>query len=480
MRHLKYKLLFLLSLISICSLGQYPDSLLKYLEIAATKSALLKQKYTEYEAALQKVPQAGALQDPELSVGVFLKPMELVDGRQLTEASLMQMFPWFGVLRNAKDEMSLMANAKYDEFRDSKLQVFYDVQRTWYDIYKLRQNISVSEKNVEILKSIENLALIRYKTSGNASNTRQETVSPARQTGQQNSGSSGNMSGMSGNASTGSVTSGGQSSTGMQNNGSMEGSSSVTSLSDLYRINIEISDLENNIALLKDQENYVTADFNSMLNRPPLTSVFTTDTLLADSLNYSLSEISDSIKTKNPMLGMLDYEKQSYDARKKMVKGMGYPMVGFGVNYSLIGKSEMSEAVGMNGKDMVMPMVKMTLPVYRKKYRSMQKEAELLSLVSAQKYIATSNDLQTQYYQAIQMYQSARRRISLYNEQYQLASKTLDLVLRSFSTSGAYLTDVLRVRQQTLEYELNRIEAVADLNTSIALLKRLMAFSDIK
>ena len=45
---------------------------------------------------------------------------------------------------------------------------------------------------------------------------------------------------------------------------------------------------------------------------------------------------------KNPMLGMLEYEKQSFEARKKMVKGMGYPMVGLGLNYSLISKSEMS------------------------------------------------------------------------------------------------------------------------------------------
>ncbi len=31
---------------------------------------------------------------------------------------------------------------------------------------------------------------------------------------------------------------------------------------------------------------------------------------------------------------MLEFEKQSIDARKKMVTSMGYPMVGLGVNYS--------------------------------------------------------------------------------------------------------------------------------------------------
>lgn len=481
-RKMKFLLFLLTCILKFVPLSAQNDSLLNYMDIAANNSPLLKQKFSEYEAALQKIPQAGALQDPELSVGVFLKPMELVMGRQVTDATLMQMFPWFGVLRNAKDEMSLMANAKFEEFRDAKLQVFYDVQRTWYDLYKLRKNISVSERNVEILKSIEDIALIRYRTgpTGSATGIQQGGGSAARPSQSQNSGASGGMPGMNGSSSSASAAAAPSSSMNMQNSGSMGGSSGSTSLSDLYRIKIEISDLGNNIDFLKDQENSLLAKFNALLNRPPLTAVYSADTLLAESPGFTLDEAADSIRAKNPMLGMLEYEKESYEARKKMAKGMGYPMVGLGINYSVIQKSDMSQAAGMNGKDMIMPMVKVTIPIYRKKYKSMQKEADLLSRSSAEKYIAASNDLQVEYYQAVQMYQSAQRRIKLYDEQYQLASKTLDLVLRSFSASGADLTDVLRVRQQTLDYELSSIEAVADLNTSVAWLKRLMASSFIK
>ncbi len=124
-----------------CHGQQYPDSLLKYLEIAAKNNPTVQQKFSEYQAALQKIPQAGSLSDPELSLGVFLKPMELVNGNQVADIRFMQMFPWFGVLKNAKDEMSLMANAKFELFRDAKLQVFYDVQRTWYELYKIQKDI---------------------------------------------------------------------------------------------------------------------------------------------------------------------------------------------------------------------------------------------------------------------------------------------------------------------------------------------------
>ena len=163
-----------------------------------------------------------------------------------------------------------------------------------------------------------------------------------------------------------------------------------------------------------------------------------------------------------------------------MVKGMGYPMVGLGLNYSLISTSETAMVPSMNGRDMIMPMVSVTIPVYRKKYNAMQKEADLLGASAAYSYQAASNTLQTEYYQAIQLYKDSWRRVILYENQYQLASKSLELMLRSFSTSSSDMTDVLRVRQQTLDYELKKVEAVADFNRSIAWLKRLMASSGLK
>jgi outer membrane protein TolC len=404
---------------------QYPDSLIKYLEIAAKSNPAVQQKFSEYQAALQKVPQVGSLSNPELSMGVFLKPMELVSGNQVADIRLMQMFPWFGVLKYAKDEMSLMANAKFELFRDTKLQVFYDVQRTWYELFKVQKDISISEKNIEILKVIERLALVRFKA------------------------------------------------------GSMGESAGSSGLADLYRIQIETGELENNIAVLKNQEKTDIALFNSYLNRSPVSSVFTGEILTIDSLGLSLIAVSDSILAQNPMLSMLELEKQAFEARKNMVTRMGYPMVGLGLDYSLISKNEMSSS-SMNGNDMIMPMVTLTLPIYRKKYNAMKTEADLLKTAAAQNYQAIANSLQTEYYQAVQLYQDAQRRIKIYENQYNLASKSFDLILKSFSASSSGLTDVLRVRQQTLDYELKQVEAVADFNTSVAWLKRLMASSQIQ
>jgi outer membrane protein TolC len=473
----KLNLIIIVLCLGLSAVAQ--DSLSFYLTLAAKNNPTVLQKYFEYQAALQKIPQAGVLPDPELSMGVFLSPMELVGGNQVAELQLMQMFPWFGTLRAAKDEMSLMANAKYESLRDAKLQVFYDVQSTWYDLYKVQQNIHISEKNINILLTIERIALVRFRsaTLGNGSSSSSGSAIPASVPRGTSEGSQG-MGGMGDNAGSNAATSSNQPLPIMAGN-PMGTSAGGASLADLYRIQIEIGDLENYIALLKNQKNTIVAQFNNYLNRPVMTPVSLPDSLPADTLDIPLMAVSDSMLANNPMLGMLQYEQESLESRKKMVTKMGYPMLGLGLNYSVVNKNEMSTSA-MNGKDMVMPMVTMTLPIYRKKYRAMQAEADLLKEATTQNYTASANNLKSEYYQAVQLYQDAQRRLTLYTNQSLLASKSLDIMMKSFSVSGSGLTDILRVRQQTLDYDYKQVEAVADFNTAIAWLKRLMAFQQIQ
>jgi outer membrane protein TolC len=402
--------------LSIGITAKSQDSLTFYLNLAAKNNPTVMQKFNEYQAALQKVPQVGSLPDPEINAGVFLSPMELVNGNQVADLRLMQMFPWFGTRRAAKEEMNLMAKAKYESFRDAKLQVFYEVQSTWYDLYKVHQNIGISEKNIEILHAIERLALVKFGSA---------------------------------------------------------------SLVDLYRIKIEMGELDNASALLKSHQNTLVAQFNNYLNRPEISPVALPDTLRADSLDIPIQAMSDSMLVNSPMLGMLHYEQKSLDSRKKMVSKMSFPMIGLGLNYAVIRKNEMSVSA-MNGKDMVMPMVTMSLPIYRRKYKAMQTEADLLQDANEQGIKATANNLKTEYYQAIQLFRDAQRRIALYSNQSLLAGKSLEIMMKSLSVSGAWLTDLLRIQQQTLDYEYKKVEAVVDYNTSIAWLHRLMALQQIQ
>ncbi len=451
------------------------DSLSFYLRLAAKNNPSVMQRFTEYRAALEKIPQVSALPDPELGIDAFLTPMELVAGNQIGDLSLMQMFPWFGTLRAAKDEMSLMAKADYETFREAKQQVFYDVQKTWYDLYNVQQNIRISEKSLDILKTLERLSLARFRSgaAGSPGVTQSGASMPEAGASQVTASGSGSMNNM-GGGQTQSNPSGPSSPATAIRGDQMSANSGGSGLADLYRIQIEVAEMENNIAQFQSRHRSLTASFNSLINRPPLTGVSVPDTIIADTLSLSLNDVLDSMLVNNPMIMMLDYERQSLDARKEMVTRMGYPMIGLGLNYSFISQNAMSTSA-MNGKDMIMPMAKITLPIYRKKYRSMQNEASLMEKSAGYNRDAVSNSLEAEYYSALQSYQDALRRVKLYSVQLDLANRSLSILLKSFASSGADLTEILQTRQQTLDYELKSVEAVTDCNISIARIRQLMA-----
>lgn len=431
-RILKQLLSIYFCLFPLLSISSQPDSLSVYLKLASAKNPLLQQKYTEYRAALEKVPQALSLSDPQLDMGFFVTPMELLGGRQYADLKLMQMFPWFGTLKAAGDEAGKMALAKFEDYLDARQQVLLEVRSNWYELNKTVGSVRILEKNFELLKAIEQLATAKYKSGGAAIQSMQPGTMVQPESG----------------------------------------------LAEIYRIQIDELELKNEISSLIDAEKTTKAIFNSYLNREPDANVSLPDTIRPDTLLFPLDVIRDSMLSTNPMLLMRRYEQQSLESKKKMVTLMGYPMVGLGLDYSVIGKSSMSTST-MNGRDMIMPMVSLTLPIYRKKYNAMQKEAEYLEESSRAGYQDAVRSLQVEYLKAVQSYNDAGRRLKLFSAQKDLGMKTFNILIKSYSASGASLSEVLMTSGELRDYDMKLNEAVADYNTSIAMLERLMAYCEI-
>lgn len=452
----------------------FSQSLDEYLKVAAENNPELKAYFNEYLASLEKVHQVGALPDPELTMGFFFQPMERFMGNQQADIQLMQMFPWFGMLKTQKDEASKMALAQYEVFQDAKYRLFYQVKNTWYQLYRLEEEIRITEENLEILKQYERLALIRFQsadigTGSGPSNMQQATS--------MNSGSStssaSSMGGMSGGMTSG--TSGKSSSKGgssMGTSSSMNGGGS--GMSDVLRVRIQIKELENTLALLEDSRLPIKAEFNQLLNRDINEVVSIADSLSGSVVSWERQALLDSITQNNPMLKMLDAEEQAYEAQKKMARLEGRPMLGAGVNYMPF-SPRTENGMPMGGNDMVMPMLRLTIPIYRKKYNALQKEAELKQLAVQQRRENTVNQLTTRWSTALRDLDDATRRTKLYREQTDLARQTLNLLMTSYATDGRDFEEVLRVQQQLLDYQLKLITSIVDQHVTIAMLENLAA-----
>ena len=150
-------------------------------------------------------------------------------------------------------------------------------------------------------------------------------------------------------------------------------------------------------------------------------------------------------------------------------------MLGIGVNYMLINKRP-GVVEEMNGENMVMPMVSVSLPIYRKKYKSMKNEAVLMQEASELSRDDLRNSLRVQYQQVLKDLNDAERRVILYSEQADLAQKTTDLLIAGFSSAGSDFEEVLRMQLRLLDYRFKQIGAVVDYNTTVANAEQLMSF----
>lgn len=154
-------------------------------------------------------------------------------------------------------------------------------------------------------------------------------------------------------------------------------------------------------------------------------------------------------------------------------------MFGIGLQYSIMAKNagEMSDMGKMNGMDMFMPMLKISIPIFRKKYNAQQRESKYYREASELKYTNTLNQLQAEYMTLKQQLSDASRKISLYVKQHDLSHSTYNLMVKEFSAGTVSLTDVIQVERQLLDYGLKKNEAIAGYNTMVAGLEKLISTS---
>lgn len=396
------------------------DSLSYYIKVGIENNPGIKSQKYAHGAFLEKIPQAGAFQDPELSMEAYTTSMDIVGGRSIGNVSLMQMFPWFGTRKAARTEATHMANVQNQQYLEAVDNLVFQVSTQWYSMQKLNEQLRNNQENKALLEQLEQLATRKYSSSA---------------------------------------------------------SSSSGGMSDVLRIQLEVVELENNIESIHSQIKAEKAKFNALLNREATEEIMLGQDIHKVSLMYSEEEILSTIEAKNPMLGMITEEGLAYKAKAEMDRKMSYPMIGIGAEYMVVGKTNnmMLAMEGMNGKDMIMPMVSVSLPLFRKKYDAQQKEGVLWRKSTEENFKNTFNTLKSEYYGFKSQLDDAERAVKLFEKQTTLAQTTYNLVVKEFVTGKSDLTNVIQVQRQLLDYQLRKAEALANYNTMAVSIKKLLS-----
>ena len=458
----------------------YSQTLDQYLEEAAENNLALNASFKVYQASLEKTNQV-TLENPQLNIGVFTRPMELLMGNQRAEASVMQMFPWFGMLKTQKDEATLMAEAKYEEFRQQRNLLLYQVKETYFQLQQLKNTIDITETNLEILKSLEELAIIRYQggnTSDAVSSVSAAVRSPAR-SGQQNSGGDGMGMGRGSSSSSSRASSSGGSA--MSSMGSGGGSGKLT---DVLRLQVQIKALESDLQQLEVDKRPLLVRFNQLLGRDKNESVvFETEISTQKNMGWEIAMLEQILET-SPMLLMLEKEGLAYQKKGEMARLEGKPMFGLGFNYMVFSpRSEMGVPGGMNGIDympsgmgsnMIMPMATVTLPIFRKKYKAMETESKLYWEANERQKEDLHKSLETEFETILASIKDSDRKIKLLEEQIELTEQTMELSVTSYATEGSSFEEILNIQRELIDFRLNLLNTKIEREIQFARIETLI------
>lgn len=385
-----------------------------YLQMAAENNPSLKASYAEFEAAMQRAPQVASLPDPTFTMSAFGRMIETRLGAQEARFNLMQMFPWFGTLRAKEDAANLMAEASFQNYLDLRKQVFFDVKQVYTELYALEKTIQLKRENLSILESYRELALSRFRSGG----------SP---------------------------------------------------MVNVVKVDIQKDAAITEIELLEAKRQPLETRFNLMLRRDKKETVIIQDTIVPEDALAFIE--ADENFDGHPRLTGLGKQKEAYEMQDIIAQKEGNPMVGLGVDYSIISKRTDANPE-MNGQDAIMPMVSVTLPIFRKKVIAARKEAQLMGESIIQQQEAQRNELQNEYEAAIYELNTARKLLDLYNRQIESSGQANKLLISGYSNSITDFDEVLQMNQDVLMYQTQRIEALKNGLIALAKLEYLLQKTD--
>lgn len=405
------KKLLIIYILMLFGFVGFTQTVEQYFEIAARQNPGLQAKYKDFEAAIQRVEQVSALPDPNFSFGYFISPVETRVGPQRARFSLSQMFPWFGTLKAQGDAATLMAEAKYQAFLDARNKLFYQVAAAYYPLYELNRWIAIEQENIALLESFKTIANKKFENGQGP-------------------------------------------------------------MVDVLRVDIMLKDALTNLEILTKKEKPLLATFNNLLNREETEAVEVADTLVTSTL--AEGHRRDSLLIQNPALEELELRIKASEASEEAATKQGLPKIGFGVDYVLVDERTDME-VPDNGQNALMPMVSVSIPIFRSKYKAAIKEAQLNQESYRLQKEDYSNTLSSNYEMAWFEIIRQQELLQLYASQVEETQQVLNLLFTAYGNSGNEFEEVLRMQQQLLKYEKMQATAEMQYELTVARLNYLTA-----
>tara|TARA_B100002049_G_scaffold24812_1_gene16508 strand:+ start:553 stop:1854 length:1302 start_codon:yes stop_codon:yes gene_type:complete len=225
---------------------------------------------------------------------------------------------------------------------------------------------------------------------------------------------------------------------------------------DVLRLQMRQNQLRERFENFDEEFKAEQATFNALLNTRPGAAVEVYDSLAVPQEDpVQLPEVPQV----HPELLRFDKLYESVGEAEKMNRKEALPDLGFGLDYVAVGEATAMQAPD-SGKDILMPMVSITVPIFGNKYKSVTRQNELKQRELNAQRENRHNELVSRLEAAVSNRAEARisYRTQLLN--IEQANDAEEILRRNYETGTIDFNDVLDVQELQLNFGLNLIEAV--------------------
>lgn len=228
------------------------------------------------------------------------------------------------------------------------------------------------------------------------------------------------------------------------------------SVVDVLRLQMRQNELQQLLDVLIQQFIAEQTVFNKLLNREKAVKVTVINELTIPSESF---EDNSKVLELHPELLKFDKLYYSVEQSELLNQKESSPMIGFGLDYINVEKRPNLD-FGDNGKDIIMPMVSISIPIFNNKYKSKTKQNLLQQEEILSQKQERLNKLITRLDKAVNGRVSARISYKTQSKNLKQAKNAQDILMKSYETGKIDFNDVLDIQELQLKFQLNQVESI--------------------
>ncbi len=225
------------------------------------------------------------------------------------------------------------------------------------------------------------------------------------------------------------------------------------SMSDVLRIRVQKNELHSKIFQNLNTVNALSKNFNRLLQRSTNTPLS-----IRDDLNVLDILIASSTVNEHPSLGKIEHLNTIYKQEDLLINKERLPKLRFGLDYILVEERSDLKLID-NGKDIVMPKVSLSIPLFTKKHKSKLHQIQIKQEVLVSQKEVRLKQLEIALEEGVLEINNAILSVVAAQKNKEETQLAINVDLKAYETGILDYDKILKLQLQKIKFQLMEIEA---------------------